>query len=266
MRVTMKMAMKVRFRHDITPMITSLFFVLISLLMSLSSTLAYKGDENGEDTDEGEDSSVFDDAVIVMDQVTASSNDDREQQRNNPHRRSNLKSHSRADGLSLMRKEEHERAYLRAAMEILNTQYLTGNFTATSKERRVNACSVFFQPPAVIRSPLLTLSAEQSLMQSMCDIVKPPKKPLNLKIFMRRAPSQEEFFRGALSRNPINLSSLKAETTGGDDTAEPTFADLRKHIAKDLQMEDSAELLELLVASVSLLCHIISEFTSQLTW
>lgn len=64
---------------------------------------------------------------------------------------------------------------------------------------------------------------------------------------MRRAPTQEEFFRGAISRNPINLSSLKAGTSG--DNAEPTFGDLRKHIAKDLQMEDSAELLELLVAS-----------------
>ena len=188
-----------------------------------------------------------------MDQVTAPGNDDREQQRNNPHRQPNAKSHSRTDGSSLMRKEEHERAYLRAAMEILNTQYLTGISNATSKERRVNAHSIFAQPSAMFQSPLLTLSAEQSLMQSMCDIVKPPKKPLNLKIFMRRAPSQEEFFRGALSRNPISLSSLKAGATGGDDSAEPTFADLRKHIAKDLQMEDSAELLELLVASVSLL-------------
>lgn len=86
---------------------------------------------------------------------------------------------------------------------------------------------------------------------------------MNLKIFMRRAPTQEEFFRGSLSKNPVGLSSLKANSSGGatgggagdgtarsaNDATEPLVSDLRLHIAKDLQMEDSAELLELLVAN-----------------
>ena len=183
-----------------------------------------------------------------MDQVTDA--DDRELLRNNPHRQPSTKD-IRISGPSLAIKHERERAFLRAGMEILRAQYLTGKSNAISKNRMFNACSIFSQPPAVFRSHLLTLSAEQSLIHSMCDIVKPPKKPINLKIFMRRAPTQEEFFRGALSRNPINISSLKFGSSSSDDSAEPTFSDLRKHIAKDLQMEDSAELLELIVASVS---------------
>ena len=232
----------------------------LHLFSCLSIVLNAKGDENGEDTDEGEDDDLFDDAVIVMDQVTAASgNDDREHHRNNPHRQQGAKSPARGGGTSLAFKKEHEQAYLRATMEILSAQYLGGREgnnlrSPPPRAKCVNACSIFSQPPALFSSPLLTLAAEQSLLQSMCDIVKPPRKPLNLKIFMRRAPTQEEFFRGALSRNPINLSSLKASTSGGDDRTssdEPTFGDLRKYIAKDLQMEESAELLELLVASVS---------------
>ncbi|KAL3795660.1 hypothetical protein HJC23_002067 [Cyclotella cryptica] len=233
------------------------------------------GDENGEDTDEGEDDDLFDDAVIVMDQVTAvSGNDDREHNRNNPHRQQGAKGTARSGGTSLAFKKEHEQAYLRAGMEILSAQYLGGRegngFSSSSPStKHVNAFSIFSQPPAFFPSPLLTLSAEQSLLQSMCDIVKPPRKPLNLKIFMRRAPTQEEFFRGALSRNPINLSSLKAGSSGGDDRTnsdEPTFGDLRKYIAKDLQMEDSAELLELLVASKIIDVNIKLRVCQQVLW
>jgi hypothetical protein len=193
-----------------------------------------------------------------MDQVTNAGNDEREHQRNNPHRHQNSKGVARAGAITAACKKEHEQAYLRAAMEILTAQYMSDvdikPRSTLHLGKSANAFSIFAQPPAIISSPLLTLSAEQSLLQSMCDIVKPPKKPLNLKIFMRRAPTQEEFFRGALSRNPINLSSLKAGSSGIDDRTssdEPIFADLRNHIAKDLQMEDSAELLDLLVASVS---------------
>ena len=133
----------------------------------------------------------------------------------------------------------------------------------------VNSSSIYLKPPALFPSLLLTIDVEQSLLQSMCDIVKPPHKPLNLKIFMRQAPTQEEFFQGALSCNPINLSLLKASASGGDDCTssdEPTFGDLRKYIAKDLQMEESAELLELLVASVSkrwLITNTVADSSNQ---
>lgn len=201
--------------------------------------------------------------VIVMDQVAAASNDDRDHRRNNPHRQASAK---RSGSSSLTVKQEHESAYIRASMEILSAQYFGAHSTVTSRERSVNTRSIFAQPSSIFTSPLLTLSSEQSLYASMCDIIKPPKKPLNLKIFMRRAPTQEEFFRGALSRNPINLSSLKCDSSGGDDSREPTFADLRKHIAKDLQMEDSAELLELLVASKIIDVNVKLRVAQQVLW
>ena len=138
---------------------------------------------------------------------------------------------------------------------------------------------------ACVSTPLLTSNAEQSLLRSLCHIIKPPRKPLNLKIFMRRAPTQEEFFRGSLSRNPIALSSLKAGAglsggggssreggerrssgagAGGDQ--EPRVCDLRRHIAKNLQMEDSAELLELIVANKILDTNLKLRVVQQVLW
>jgi hypothetical protein len=98
----------------------------------------------------------------------------------------------------------------------------------------------------------------------MVNIVKPPKKPLNSKIILRRAPTQEEFFRGALTKNPISLTMLKSR--GGDGQSEPTVRDLRQHIANDLQMGDSAELLELLVANKILDIDLKLRVVLQVVW
>ena len=99
--------------------------------------------------------------------------------------------------------------------------------------------------------PLLTQDAEQSLLKSMSTIIRPPRKPLNLKIFMRRAPTQEEFFRGNLTKNPVGLGTLRGSSSssnsggedrrssgggGNGDSNEPRVRDLRMHIAKDLQV------------------------------
>ena len=82
----------------------------------------------------------------------------------------------------------------------------------------------------------------------MCDIVRPQKKPVSLKMFLRRAPTQEEFFRGNLTRNPVSLAHLTKNRPGASSGAaaggagqgsggnEPTVRDLRDHIAKDLQV------------------------------
>jgi len=92
---------------------------------------------------------------------------------------------------------------------------------------------------------LLSDLAEKALLTSLCNIISPPPKPCNLKIFLRRAPTQEEFFRGGLSKNPILISSI---AVSGNVEEGAKVSDLRQHIANDLQMTDSAELLELLVA------------------
>ena len=69
------------------------------------------------------------------------------------------------------------------------------------------------------RNKCFSLTAEQSLLESAMSIVRPPKKPVNIKMIMRRAPTQEEFFRGSLSRNPISLSMLKS--SGGSGSSVP---------------------------------------------
>ena len=84
---------------------------------------------------------------------------------------------------------------------------------------------------------------ETALLSMIQRTIKPSQKPLQFKIVMKRASTQEEFFRGNLSQNPIDVQSLKTTIE-----EEPTVADLRHQIAVDLQMADSAELIEILVA------------------
>lgn len=121
-----------------------------------------------------------------------------------------------------------------------------------------------------MRQSLLTFQSEMALLAGMNQIVKPPKKPLNTKIIMRRAPTQEEFFRGNLSRNPIPISILKpsgsSSSTQDRDSYEPTVADLRQHIANDLQMSDSAELIEILVANKILDVNLKLRVVHQVVW
>ena len=81
----------------------------------------------------------------------------------------------------------------------------------------------------------------------------------------------KEFFRGNLSKNPIGLASLKpagASSGGGSSNRsnEPLVSDLRLHIAKDLQMEDSAEMLELLVANKILDMNLKLRVVQQVIW
>ena len=83
----------------------------------------------------------------------------------------------------------------------------------------------------------LDVHDECQVLQTVNHIVRPPPSPLHARIFLRRAPTQEEFFRGSISRNPVPISQL----------AGPTVAHLRQYIADELQMSDSAELIEILV-------------------
>ena len=142
-----------------------------------------------------------------------------------------------------------KRSFIDASMQVLSAVNALHFHQMPSAKATTPAMPVPTQSATGSTSiSLLLPKSEQLLMKSICNIVKPPKKPLNLKVFMRRAQTQEEFFRGSLSRNPIPLSSLKP-AVGSGPPSEPTIRDLRQHIAKDLQMSESAELLELLVAN-----------------
>ena len=122
-----------------------------------------------------------------------------------------------------------------------------------------------FQPSG---NRLLSITSEQMLLKTICNVVKPPKKPSTLKIFMRRAPSQEEFFRGSLSRNPIQVAALTVDSnsTSTTDDNDPTVRDLRRFIANDLQMAESAEMLEILVGNKILNIDLKLRVVHQVVW
>jgi hypothetical protein len=125
-----------------------------------------------------------------------------------------------------------------------------------------------------------------ALVAPMVHLLTPPTPAPNFRVFLRRAPTQEEFFQGSLARNPMHVSELAvadpmaadpmaadpmaadgqggaaggAAASGGtgrgsgddsDDPAAgdrgPTVGDLRRRIAAELNMADASELLELLV-------------------
>ena len=272
-----------------------------------------ENDEYNEETDEDAyDTSQFDDAVINLDEIdplpdTTHQHQSHGHSQRNPHRHSTSRnptvSRMNSGGSSAetsssplelaLKKREREQAFLCAAMSILEAQYpqllvkKNGLLVDGARQQNMfanrssNRLSIFTSPAAHITPQLLTSSAEQSLLKNLCNIVKPPRKPLNLKIFLRRAPTQEEFFRGNLTKNPIGLSSLRAagsssggggggddrrSSSGGSKNDEPLVSDLRLHIAKDLQMEDSAELLELLVANKILDMNLKLRVVQQVLW
>ena len=272
-------------------------------------------EEETDDDDEAYNNSQFDDAVINLDDINLASSDHRTR---NPHRQSTSRSNAvgfrsfgdasgagtagsssvsgAIGGLSpielALKKREREQNFLCAAMSILAAQFpalayggKSGCASSTAERCSSQRLSFSAMPCAtIITPPLLTSNAEQSLLKSLCNIVKPPRKPLNLKIFMRRAPTQEEFFRGNLNKNPIALSTLRAADAGpsnsgggggggssnnagvGGGSDEPLVSDLRLHIAKDLQMEDSAEMLELIVANKILDMNLKLRVVQQVLW
>mmetsp|Transcript_24340 Transcript_24340/g.36776 ORF Transcript_24340/g.36776 Transcript_24340/m.36776 type:complete len:1632 (-) Transcript_24340:3-4898(-) len=141
--------------------------------------------------------------------------------------------------------ENRKPAYIKATLQVMNEQHPTlGGKT---------------------KGGFLSASAEHQLWQSICNVVRPPKKPLNLKIFMRRAPTQEEFFRGSLTRNPVHLSHIAAAASLAN-TNEPTVRHLRQYIAEQLQMTESAELIELLCANNILNLDLKLRVIQQVLW
>ncbi|KAG7367430.1 E3 ubiquitin-protein ligase UBR4-domain containing protein [Nitzschia inconspicua] len=142
--------------------------------------------------------------------------------------------------------KERSQVFLQSAMKVLMIQH-PNNLKSSS--------------PTL---PPLSLAAESSLLSSVLDIVKPEKKPYDAKICLRRAPTQEEFFRGSLSKNPVSLSMLNHRGSGNQN--EPTVGDLRQYIANQLQMADSAFLLELLIANKILDVDLKLRVVNQTLW
>lgn len=168
-------------------------------------------------------------------------------------------------------KGKRKSAYLKTGMSLLDI--------STHHSQRMAVIGPSSHSSTIVLSPpILTTAAEKSLLKSMCGIIRPQKKPVNLKMFLRRAPTQEEFFRGNLTRNPVSLAHLAKNRTGNASSAatdgtgqgsggnEPTVRDLRDHIAKDLQMSDSAEMLEILVANKIVALDLKLRVVAQVLW
>ena len=130
--------------------------------------------------------------------------------------------------------KKRSQQYIYAAMEVLAIQHPPISKLKTPQQQNEQLVP-------------LTKEGEKALMDSVMSIVKPEKKPIDGKIILRRSPTQEEYLRNH-SKDIISFSTLMSHFAGNNNE-EPTVRDLRQYIADDLQMGDSAEMLEVLVAN-----------------
>jgi len=157
---------------------------------------------------------------------------------------------------------ERRRLFVSAAMQVLSVQHqqLHHHHAANSRNDHNHSNSI---------ASNYYCTAENELLKSVCQMVRPDhanKKQLleSMQVILRRAPTQEEFFRGSLSRNPVQCSVLMGGSHNIDN--EPTVADLRAHIANDLQMADSAELIEILLCNKILNVNLKLRVVRQVLW
>ncbi len=138
----------------------------------------------------------------------------------------------------------HVRAGIRALQEC----------TLTSSSAEWNSAPEFTLP----------ISSVHSHLQKLADIVAPPTQVPCFPVFMRREPSHDVYFRGSLTCNPFLSTSIPSlqereemlsssqghiRVGGQNGHGDPTMDDLRHRIARELDMADAAELLELLVCN-----------------
>ena len=155
--------------------------------------------------------------------------------------------------------EERKEALITASMQVLERLYPPHNHHSPTGGGKAQTYNHHHR-----QEKFMNTSGELALLKNVNNLIRPLKKTSTTKIILRRAPTQEEFFGGSLSRNPITISSLKPSTA--DPSYEPTVADLRQHIADDLQMSDSAELIEILVANKILNIHLKLRVVHDVVW
>ena len=160
---------------------------------------------------------------------------------------------------------ERRRLFVSAAMQVLSVQQQQQH--SQHHHHAANSRNDHNHSNSIASNYYCT--AENELLKSVCLMVRPDhanKKQLleSMQVILRRAPTQEEFFRGSLSRNPVQCSVLMGGSHNIDN--EPTVADLRAHIANDLQMADSAELIEILLCNKILNVNLKLRVVRQVLW
>lgn len=116
----------------------------------------------------------------------------------------------------------------------------------------------------------LSSTSLELLLELMSAASCPRQIKPHVALQLRRAPTQDEFFRGNLPRSSVSIDDIprsrgrnrssSAQQSDEDDLDdsdnEPTMADLRRKIAVDLDMADAAEMLELVVCDCIVALHL----------
>ncbi|EWM26839.1 Zinc finger, ZZ-type [Nannochloropsis gaditana] len=163
----------------------------------------------------------------------------------------------------LRSKAEEEDAYIAAVVSLLVEEVEemdTYSLTTASNP-------TLLRPSSGIPSPETSSKNQKHrkvcmLLRILKDSIAPPRTHTPYRIQFRRAPSQDDFFRGNLARNPVWAKDIEDfvsesnddEAINAKDTSQihgreegPTVRDLRRWLARELGIVDSLELLECLV-------------------
>jgi len=166
------------------------------------------------------------------------------------------------------RSVEERLAFLAAATKILRRRRAlleaqsSQNDLQEIQPRRVEAMRVLAGLSAIQSSAntetrlaaALSANAIETLLEMMSEAACPKRVKSTVLLELRRASTQDEYFRGNLPRTAISVDDIprigaqeNKENDEDDDTEEPTMGDLRAKIAADLDMASAADMLELLV-------------------
>lgn len=86
------------------------------------------------------------------------------------------------------------------------------------------------------------------VLDEMCAGLSQESKRSPIRVFLQRAPTQEDYFRGNIPKNPLSTDEIPVQDVDGTAGAEPTMGDLRAKIGADLDLENATDVMELLVA------------------
>ena len=86
------------------------------------------------------------------------------------------------------------------------------------------------------------------VLDEMIAGLSPEQKRSPIRVFLQRAPTQEDYFRGNIPKNPLSTDEIPIQDVENNATSEPTMGDLRAKIGADLDLENATDVMELLVA------------------
>jgi hypothetical protein len=98
--------------------------------------------------------------------------------------------------------------FLHAAVTVLRNNAISTHHHALHQQQQYSAAYSSSAAVDVSGASALPLGSVTALLSEMCDVVKPPRRLPRFAVLLRRAPTQEEFFRGNLPTNPIYSSDV----------------------------------------------------------